>query len=145
MIHLFDLDIFYKDVLVVFGDVDTLKSDLYTYHDKSVIDRIVEGMGITPITLGKTTLSIEDGVFFVWMRNTPKTAHDIGFLVHELFHAVCAVMEMVGVEPSASSEEVYAYTIGFLTEQVLDKMDVISSCLGAESEQNRQESASRPS
>lgn len=139
MIHLFDIDVFYRDILVIFGDKETLRKDLYEYHKKDVVDEIVEEMNICNGLRGKTILSQEKGVFFVWFVKKPTTAQDIGFLVHELFHAVCAVMEMVGVEPSASSEEAYAYTLGFLTEQVFDKMNVISSCQDAALKPNPQE------
>lgn len=47
----------------------------------------------------------------------PPTA-DVNTIVHECFHCVVAVMSAIGSFLDESSEEVYAYTLGYITEKV---------------------------
>lgn len=70
----------------------------------------------------------ERGVFCVDATETT-SAEDFGFLVHELLHAVSETMRMIGVDFSEDSEEVYAYTIGWLAHQIMERFGItISSC-----------------
>lgn len=40
-------------------------------------------------------------------------------ITHEIYHAVVDVTVPLGIEPSSNTEEVYAYSIGYVTEQIL--------------------------
>jgi hypothetical protein len=46
----------------------------------------------------------------------------IGILVHELFHAVEAIMEFIGAKHCEKSSENWAYLLQDLTERALDDM-----------------------
>lgn len=41
-----------------------------------------------------------------------------GLIAHETFHAVWMVLAIMGVEPSVESEEVYAYMIEYIINQI---------------------------
>jgi hypothetical protein len=41
-----------------------------------------------------------------------------GVIAHEVFHAVCEICRRVGIDYSYSSEEAFAYLIGYLTDQI---------------------------
>lgn len=43
-------------------------------------------------------------------------------IAHEIYHAASRIMEWVGMYPSAANEEAYAYLIGFITEEVYNKL-----------------------
>lgn len=48
----------------------------------------------------------------------PYTCQDYGILAHEIFHAVDMVLRRMGITLSADSDEVYAYTIDYVTKEV---------------------------
>lgn len=50
--------------------------------------------------------------------NTPAK---VGTLAHELFHAVCSVMDYVGGTLDSSSEESFAYLLDYYMTQTLQK------------------------
>ncbi len=54
------------------------------------------------------------------MKVIPHTPKEIGYLVHEIHHAVQRWTESLGIYTSRDSEEVFAYTEGELLKIVLD-------------------------
>ena len=58
------------------------------------------------------------------MPKLPDDATSFGFLSHEIFHASIAIMDAVGVELSESSEEAYAYLVGYLTRKALSAFPI---------------------
>lgn len=46
-----------------------------------------------------------------------------GVLVHEAFHATHFVMDTTGMKLSFENDEVFAYLIGFLTEQIFKELN----------------------
>ena len=113
MLH---LDMFYTDILVVFGDEKQTRCVLHKYE--MIKNFCFSNKGRTIPTKFSSPL--------IWLPKIPETAQDVGFLVHELLHTTCAVMGNVGIDFSDSSEEVFAYTIGFLTEKVLEQLSTFS-------------------
>lgn len=124
---LIDISQFYRDVIVCFGGKETLRKCLTEYHDEEKAEEI---LGLFDFSgLGKTIYSNEENVFVMWFPHLPKTAQDMGFLSHEIFHAACAVMSGIGCRPSDDSEEAYAYLITFLTQKIIEKFSIsFSSC-----------------
>lgn len=56
---------------------------------------------------------------FIRLRKLPVNAEDFGYMAHEIFHVVCFVMEMVGMElVLMKSDEAYAYLIQYLTSEI---------------------------
>ena len=118
------LDIFYRDLLIVFGNEKQTRETLNNYFDEDELDYVMKNA--TFDSKGWTKYTSKFNSFIVWLPDNPKTAEDIGFLVHELFHATYAVMCNVGISLSEDSEEVFAYTMGFLTEKVLGALPTFS-------------------
>lgn len=47
----------------------------------------------------------------------------MGFIAHEIFHAVTFIMQRVGMKLKLlSSDEAYSYLVGYLTEQIFRKL-----------------------
>lgn len=57
---------------------------------------------------------------FVKLKEIPVCPKYKAVLSHEIFHAVFAIMDRVGMKPSYDSWEAYAYAIQYLTQQVYD-------------------------
>lgn len=121
---LIDIPVFYRDLIVCFGDKDTLKSALAYYHDKETAERLCTVADSNDE--GTTVYDEELGVFFMWLPRKPKTAQDFGFLSHEVFHATCAVLCNIGSSLTTQSEEVYAYLITYLTQKIIEGFNFIS-------------------
>ena len=113
--------------MVHFGSKETLRKVLCKYVGEETAASAVDAIGASD--KGCTVIDQQIGVFFVWMPRKPQSAEDFGFLVHELLHAVSETMRMIGVDFSEDSEEVYAYTIGWLAHQIMERFGItISSC-----------------
>lgn len=122
MNKLIPIDVFYRDILIVFGNEKELRKSLSKYHSKEEVDRLVDEVDFS--NKGNVVYDSYNKAFFLWMPEKPKTSKDLGFLIHEVFHATCAVMSAIGIKLSDDSEEAYAYLIGFLTEKILDKLSI---------------------
>ena len=117
----------YRDLMVHFGSKETLCRVLCKYVDEETAASAVDAIGASD--KGCTVIDQQNGVFFMWMPRKPQSAEDFGFLVHGLLHAVAETMRVIGVDFSEDSEEVYAYTIGWLTHQIMERFGItISSC-----------------
>lgn len=134
---LIHLDVFYRDLLVVWGCWKDTREALLVFHDEERVSEIMDGFETW--SKGRTVYSQEHNSFFAWIPEKPKTAQDIGFLIHELFHSTYAVMLNIGIPLSDDTEEAYAYTMGYLTEKVLEGFSIsFSSCQEPELEQKQQ-------
>lgn len=47
-----------------------------------------------------------------------------GVLSHEVFHVVEEIAKMVGLKHSGKSSEAFAYLIGYITEEIYDKLSI---------------------
>lgn len=104
--------------MVHFGSVESLQKTLCRYVDDSIAEETTACINVN--NKGETVINQEQGIFFIWMLSKPKTAEDIGFLAHKIFHAVAEMMRTIGVRFSEDSEEIYAYTVGYLMHQILE-------------------------
>ena len=120
MLH---LDMFYTDILIIYGDEDHTRKTLQKYFDEEEVNEMLKGFNFK--TKGRT-MPTKFGSPLIWIPKIPETAQDVGFLVHELFHSTCAVMGNVGIDFSNESEEAFAYMIGFMTEKVLEELPTFS-------------------
>lgn len=116
------IDVFSRDLMVHFGDKESLKKALKPFLTKKVIKYVLDEIDFSGC--GYTLYNSKKGVFLVWMPGKPSTPDEFKFLVHELLHATVATMEAIGVEPSESSEESYAYLIGYLTGEVIKEFSL---------------------
>ncbi len=117
------IDTLYRDLMVHFGSKKTLRKELRKYVSEKAISQAFEKCNFE----GKGQMYINQhlGIFFIWMPNKPESAEDVGFLIHEISHAVISIMQTIGVNLSDDSEEIYAYTIGFLTHQIIERFGII--------------------
>ena len=104
--------------MVHFGSVESLQKTLCRYVDNDIAKNAVTCINVN--NKGETVINQEQGIFFIWMPSKPTTAEDIGFLAHEVFHAVAEIMRTIGVTFSENSEEIYAYTVGYLMHKILE-------------------------
>lgn len=57
------------------------------------------------------------------IKNHPKTDQDYGTLAHEIFHAVSFILWRMRIDLGIEqTDEVYAYTIGYVTQQIYKKL-----------------------
>lgn len=56
-------------------------------------------------------------------KKQPKLAEQVGVIAHEVFHAVTFILERINIPLDLNtSDEAYAYLIGYLTEEIYRKM-----------------------
>lgn len=122
MTKLISVDLYCRNILFHFGTKSELERALKRYHDKETINYIIETIDFD--AHGFTLYDSVKGVFVVYMPKLPDDAASFGFLSHEIFHASTAIMDAVGVELSESSEEAYAYLVGYLTRKVLSAFPI---------------------
>lgn len=70
------------------------------------------------------TVQLTDGTLFIWMPEVPNTIKTKSTLAHEIFHAVVSVMNNKDIPLSADTEEVCAYLISFLTDQIYTLFEI---------------------
>lgn len=64
------------------------------------------------------------GASIIRLRKLPTTSKDFGVLAHEIFHIVTFVLDRVGMSLNINtSDEVYAYLTGYLTEKIYEAMN----------------------
>jgi len=61
------------------------------------------------------TIQMPNRAVLIYFVNKPSP----GLVAHEVFHAVWMILATMGVEPSVESEEVYAYMIEYITNQII--------------------------
>lgn len=66
---------------------------------------------------GRTWHNLIGGQTIIRLPKHPNNCEEFGTLSHEIFHAVVYIMERIGMKLSGSSDEAYAYLIGYITEQ----------------------------
>lgn len=61
----------------------------------------------------------KSGQSLIRIKAIPRSPQDYGLLQHEIFHCVTAVMWRIGMRLKIkTSDEAYAYLVGYLTEQI---------------------------
>lgn len=62
---------------------------------------------------------------FLRLRKFPSTSYDHGVLAHEIFHVVTFLFDHIGMKLKInSSDEAYAYAVGYLTEHIYEKLKI---------------------
>ncbi|RHJ79130.1 hypothetical protein [Parabacteroides sp. AM08-6] len=122
MNKIINIDIFCRDLMVHFGNRKELKDVLKRYCDKQTIKYVINEIDFS--AKGYTLCNSNKKVLIVYMPTKPYDSKSMGFLIHELLHVTNCIMEEIGVEPSESSEEAYAYLIGFLTRRIIDEFSI---------------------
>jgi|DEB0MinimDraft_3_1074331.scaffolds.fasta_scaffold159229_2 hypothetical protein len=79
----------------------------------------IEALETCSITGGRTVM-LSGGATIMRVSNDSDTFHE--FLAHEIFHAVEFLFDRIGIQLSRESSEAYAYQIGWLHNQVYQKV-----------------------
>lgn len=125
MNRVINIDIFCRDIMFHLGSPKELKRVIKKIYRKDDVRYILSKIDFS--AKGYTLCNSERKIHIVYMPEKPHDSESIGFLIHELFHITTGIMEEIGVELSESSEESYAYLIGFLTKKVMEEFSICFS------------------
>lgn len=120
------IDLYSRDILVVFGDEKYLRKSIRKYHTQEQTEAVMSECDINVNSKGRVIYSNVHNAFILWLPQLPSNPLDFDFLSHEIFHAANAIMTNIGASLSADSEEAYAYLIGFLTKRILEEFPICS-------------------
>lgn len=105
------LNAFPYDVMVSFGNTpEEIEAELKKYDIK--LDEEHKGW-IRKTPLAHTIRLPNNAVLMHFLKEPTQ-----GIIAHESFHAVWAIMDTMGAAPSDDSEEVYAYLIEYIVDQI---------------------------
>lgn len=104
------------DIMVSIGETDKqLEKELLKFGISWDNKFKCSGAGRTVMTDNNQTI-----VRLGWW---PESNKDLGTLQHEIFHAVSLIFDEIGMPLMVcTSCEAYAYLIGYLTEQIYDRL-----------------------
>ena len=114
--EIFPINIFKHGIRIVVGNENDLLSvaECEGWRDEAVkiMDGVKDYVGIT--------LRLESGDSAILLPDKDGEGIATPIVVHELIHAVSHVLRNIGIEYSIDSEEIYAYVIEYLTEEVIN-------------------------
>lgn len=106
------IDVYGHDIVVSIGQSD---EDLYE-HIKENISRKQFDKHMANQKAIATTHKLKTGAILIRFRDD---IDDAGIVAHEALHAVVYLFKKIGIEFAYESEEAYAYTLEYLTNQIL--------------------------
>lgn len=113
------------DILVSIGQTDKqFINTVCKYLPESVVSEFERDISIfqfNPTTNARTTM-LETGQTIIRMKSMPEKAKDHGIIAHEIFHAVEFLFRYVNIPLTDSSNEAYAYLIGFITTKFYENI-----------------------
>lgn len=121
------VDLYNHDILFSFGqDKAQLKKVLSRYFKGNKLKELIKDLNISESQGGKCAL-LETGQIIVRMPTKPSITDEdfpmkMANLQHEIFHAVSFLMQHIGTRLSQSTEEPYAYAIGYVTQKVYERL-----------------------
>lgn len=115
-----DLVVYPFSVMVAFGvSDDEMREHLSRYSLPE--DDIVPALFGDNVTVKGRTVMFSNNATLIRTRHFPVSVTQYGQLQHEIFHAVCFIMEQVGMPLQVMvSDEAYAYLIQYLTTQIYE-------------------------
>ena len=119
---LVDIEVFCRNLLVIWGDKSATRKGLEDFFEDDVIDELMSDFTFKED--GRLVYSSQYNAYFIWLPKIPETVKEIGKLSHEIFHAVFALTENIGSVLSSDSEEFCAYLTGYLTEKILEDFSI---------------------
>jgi hypothetical protein len=69
------------------------------------------------------TVLLSNNAVCIRLKQFDHTPNCHGTLAHEIFHAIEFVFYNVGIKLRRSSDEAYAYCIGYLTEKIYEALE----------------------
>ena len=110
--------IYYRGVLIFIGSPDQLRD--YLYRRYPAYASSMGDLDIPPATA--YTFKFE-GDALIYSPSIPSEST----MVHEIFHAARHILGIIGVELSDGTEEVFAYLMEYLSDQILPWLKTFSS------------------
>ena len=102
--------------------VETLM-DQYNFGDKNAetlieyLDRHSKGSN------GLFTWHEDSNTYIIWLPRVPDTIAWEGVLLHEINHAVFYLLDKLGMEHTAASDEAYSYLSEYLYIEIMTKFE----------------------
>jgi hypothetical protein len=87
---------------------DDLRSSALYIHDRDYLKEPFVGSGAEAFTCS----SPEGGYSIIYLKPNP----EMGTVAHEAYHAVCAILKMIGAE---EEHEVVAYHLGYIVDAIV--------------------------
>jgi hypothetical protein len=115
-----DLVVYPFDVMVSIGEPDEvlfkkLKKAGVGYED-------IDGAKYENIGLARYCL-FASGQSLIRLKKKPVTPNEYGTLQHEIFHTAASILWRIGAKLKIkTSDECYAYLIGYLTEEIYKRL-----------------------
>lgn len=115
MINIFKvipIDVFGHDIVVSIGQTD---EDLYELIRENISKKQFDKRFVNQTSIA-TTFKLKTGCILIRFKDN---IDNPGIVAHEAFHAIVYLFEKIGIEYAYQSEEAYAYTLEYLTNQIL--------------------------
>ncbi len=77
-----------------------------------------------PIKSKGRTIMFPSNHTLIILPQVPETTFHLAALQHEIFHATQFILEKMGIPLNEQTDEVYAYTIQYITNQVYRKFNI---------------------
>jgi hypothetical protein len=106
------IDVYGHDIIVSIGQSD---EDLYE-EIKENISKKKFNKKMTNQKSIATTFKLKTGCILIRFKDD---IDNPGIVAHEAFHAIVYLFEKIGIEYAYESEEAYAYSLEYLTNQIL--------------------------
>ena len=106
------IDVFGHDVVVSIGQSD---EDLYEEIKENISKKKFDKKMTNQKSIA-TTFKLKTGCILIRFKDD---IDNPGIVAHEAFHAIVYLFEKIGIEYAYESEEAYAYTLEYLTNQIL--------------------------
>lgn len=111
------IPMYYRGVLVFIGSREQLKGYLDRHYPSYA--PVVEAVEQTQAAAFTFKL---DGDALIFTPQIPSSAE----MVHEIFHAARHILDIIGVKLTDDTEEVFAYLMEYLSEQILPWLKTFS-------------------
>lgn len=112
-IYLFDLFFFYKNESKEQVLEFVKNNNSYAHDTTEVVDTL-----FNKIKKGKYVS--HNSTCIIYIKDFEDTSYCYGTITHEVFHLVHNIMKSRGLKLTDSSEEAYAYLIGFVNRTIFD-------------------------
>jgi hypothetical protein len=106
------LEVFGHDIIVSIGQSD---EDLYEEIKENISKKKFDKKMTNQKSIA-TTFKLKTGCILIRFKDD---INDPGIVAHEAFHAIVYLFEKIGIDFAYESEEAYAYTLEYLTNQIL--------------------------
>jgi len=106
------LDVYGHDIVISIGQSD---DDLYEQIKENISRKQFDKHMANQKSIA-TTHKLKTGAILIRFKDD---INDPGIVAHEAFHAVVFLFKKIGIDFAYESEEAYAYTLEYLTNQIL--------------------------